>query len=73
MPKLAPFFIPTQAKDQGFTFRTNTDSKMDTSLNSDDSKFKSVATNLFLSDFATKLENSSKDEDCKCQLKNLLN
>jgi len=65
VPKLAPFFLPTQSNEQGFTFRTSEAAK-----NNDlsDSKFKPVAVNLFLSEFATKLENSKKMEDCKLQM-----
>ena len=67
MPKLAPFFLPTVANETGFTFKQSLEAEMNS-----ESKKGGKTANLFLSDFATKLEKSSRMEECKRTLnKNL--
>lgn len=60
VPKLAPFFLPTVANENGFTFKNSIDAN-----NNKTELRKSTTVNLFLSDFASKLAKTSKPEDCK--------
>ena len=75
MPKLAPFFLPTVANEQGFTFKSLIDAGKQQQKNSSANGHFGVEnnkpTNLFLSDFATKLSKATSIADCKASLTQL--